>query len=492
MEKESKSLINNNSKIPRFYALPKTHKPNIPMRPIVDFRDSSTYLLEKYLKNILLPLSKIENFNVNNGYEVVSKLKQIKIEQDESMVSFDVKSLFTKVPMKETLEHIEEVLRTDNVWTENSKLAKEDIITLTKICINSSYFQFRDKIYQQVDGTPMGSPLSPVLADLYLQSIEKQQVMGNSSVKLWIRYVDDIFCIIKTTEREKMLKALNNCHESIEFTMEVENNGVLPFLDVLIYKKGKDLGHKVYRKPTHLNKYLDFNSHHHKSQKIAVIDSLVSRGVGICDKSSIEAEINYVKSILKDNNYPDTLVNARINKILSDPTSKPKNKKEDRLPLPYVGPLTNTISHMLRRKYNIKCSYFSGPKLGRMVQTHKDKRMNENGVIYKATCETCDKSYIGQTKRPLKTRMKEHDSHIRHGHTTKSAIAEHYWEHKGSHNINLNNTKIIYKESNWYARLFKEGLLIQSNQKQSMNQDTGMEINSIWSSTLLPLIKDKT
>ena len=113
---------------PRFYGLPKIHKPQIPLRPIVSFVDSPTYNLSSYLANILEPLVGNTNCHVKNSYEFASFIKDIKLTEDEELVSFDVVSLFTNIPVDLAIRVAEQRLSNDTTLAERTPLAVADII----------------------------------------------------------------------------------------------------------------------------------------------------------------------------------------------------------------------------------------------------------------------------------------------------------------------------------------------------------------------------
>ena len=135
--------------------------------------------------------------------------------------------------------------------------------------MKSTYFSFQGEIYEQVDGVAMGSPLSPIVANLYMEYLEKKAI-DSSTLKPrdWKRYMDDTN-IIWPHGRESLdmfLTHLNNHSDHIKFTMETQENNSLPFLDVLLTKKTDgSLSHQVYHKKTHTDRYLHAESHHHLS-----------------------------------------------------------------------------------------------------------------------------------------------------------------------------------------------------------------------------------
>jgi hypothetical protein len=139
-------------------------------------------------------------------------------------------------------------------WT---KLNTDEIMELLNICISSTYFKFNDQFYKQLEGAAMGSPISPIFAELFLQKLENDLIKNNRNIIVWRRYVDDVFCIIRKRKIQEVLSQINKYHASIKFTVEEEQDGKLPFLDIMFYDKpSKSLGHHVYRKSTHTNKYL--------------------------------------------------------------------------------------------------------------------------------------------------------------------------------------------------------------------------------------------
>jgi hypothetical protein len=127
-----------------------------------------------------------------------------------------------------------------------------------------------------------------------LRNFEEHIIVAHPHIKFY-RNVDDIFAIIKSRFLKQILADINSFNQQGQFTVEEEENGSISFLDVLLTRKdiGK-LSKKVYRKPTHTDKYLNFQSYHHLSQKVSVIDSLVYRAIRICDDEFLQEELNHM------------------------------------------------------------------------------------------------------------------------------------------------------------------------------------------------------
>jgi hypothetical protein len=164
------------------------------------------------------------------------------------MASFDIVSPFTRVPIKEIMYLL-------------GRHFEEDVLGLFRHVLSTSYFTFNGQFYGQTDGVAVGSPLTPVIGNFYMEDYE-ETALESAPLKprCWFRYVDDTSVIWQhgPDRLKDFLHHLNGIHQSIQYTMETESEGHLPFLDLIIYRKPDgSLGHKVYCKPTHTNLYLN-------------------------------------------------------------------------------------------------------------------------------------------------------------------------------------------------------------------------------------------
>ena len=450
-------------KTPTFYGLPKIHKDKIPLRPIVSTIGSPTYNLAKYLASKLQDdIGKTSSF-VKDSYHFIDILKKEVVTSTDLLVSFDVESLFTNVPLEDTMLLIKERY-------------PEDITELFRHCLTSSYFSFHNKIYEQQEGVAMGSPLSPVVANLFMENFEATALdTATLKPKCWYRYVDDTF-VIWPHGRENLytfLKHINSLHNSIKFTMEVEDkNKTIAFLDIKIIRNHDgNLGHRVHRKTTHTDRYLNANSHHHPSQKHGLIKTLVTRARRICEEKFLGQEITHLTDSLQRNGYSSKL----IKKAFEPKRSTPEEETEDKIIscayLPYLQNTTDRIAKILR-KFNVRTIFGTSSKISMGLRSIKDKFPLESEGIYLLKCQGCSTSYVGQTSSNVSKRM---------ARIADSAIAEHFVE--TGHTFSF-NPKVLAKTKGQYARLVREAIEI-CKLPENINRDDGLRLKTAW----LPILK---
>ena len=235
--------------------------------------------------------------------------------------------LSTAIPVNKACEYIRNKLNNDNTLHLRTSLNTDDIISLLEFTLSNNYFVYNDHhsslthcyyfiIFKQIHGCAMGSPVSPIVANLCMEVIEELAI-STSSVppKVWKRYVDDSFVIIKKDAVTFFHNTLNASDPKISFTIELENKGQIAFLDTLISRRNGVAVIDVYRKPTHPDRYLDFFSHHDIKHKISTASTLLSRASSL--PSSHEGktrEINHVRATLKANGYLSAVISTILNK----------------------------------------------------------------------------------------------------------------------------------------------------------------------------------
>ena len=169
------------SRAPRFYGLPKIHKPDNPLRPIVSAIDSPTYNLAKFVTSIISPLMGNNSSHVRNSKHFMEMINSETVAENEVMVSFDVQSLFTNVPIRHALEVIHQRLLEDETLEDRTVLTADQVILLLRSCLQTTYFMYNHQFYEQTEGTAMGSPVSPVVANIFMEYVEETAIATSPS-----------------------------------------------------------------------------------------------------------------------------------------------------------------------------------------------------------------------------------------------------------------------------------------------------------------------
>eukprot|EP00061_Rhincodon_typus_P008475 g31107.t1 len=149
------------------------------------------------------------------------------------MVPFDITALFTSIDLPLARQTLATLLKQEQHLSDT--ISTDNMLKLLDLCL-TTHFTFNGQIYEQINGTTMGSPISGLIAEAVMQRLESM-ALPLIQPKLWIRYVDNIFIIIKRTILEGRHKLINNTITRIRFTQEEEKNEQLPFLDVMVERR---------------------------------------------------------------------------------------------------------------------------------------------------------------------------------------------------------------------------------------------------------------
>ena len=370
---------------------------------------------------------------------------------------------------------------------ENSKV--DQLIKLLRFCLDTTYFTFRDNIYQQKDGCAMGSPCSPLSANAYMEYFEQKALKtAPHPPRIWFRFVDDTFTVIKTVHLEEFTDHINNIDPNIKFTREEEEDGQLPFLDTHISRREDgSLKVKVYRKPTHTDQYLHFDSHHPLEHKLSVVRTLYDRADSIVtDPEDKSEELDHVKGALRNCGYKDWALFRGKPKQKSE-AAKPEQEGQDTTKrrvfttLPYVS----GFSEKLRRAFTsagVTTTFKPQGSLRQSLVAPKDKTAKEklSGVVYSVDCAGCDSHYIGESGRKLEKRITEHKSTAA---SSKSAIKEHVGA--SGHKIDWDNIKVLDREPKDFPRRVREAIHIRKETPR-LNRDKGLDLDPVWDNLLFP------
>ena len=467
------------NKTPLFYGLPKIHKLGIPLRPIVSFVNSPTYQLSKHLVTILSPLVGHTSSYVKNSTEFAKFISTQNLPTGNKLVSFDVVSLFTTIPVERAKEIAYNRLLQDTSLCDRTLLSPSEVSKLLEFCLNATYLAYRGDFYQQTFGTAMGSPVSVTVANLVMEDVEDRAISGfEISPTFWKRFVDDISTSLPEDKVQPFLSHLNSVEPSIDFTVELENENKLSFLDTEIsHHPDGSLTTTVFRKKTHTDRYLAFDSHHPTSQKVAVARTLFTRAENICSTMvDKDEERTHISNVLQANGYPHSLIenNSRLPSRLHQ-TDESTNRTQPKatVVIPYIKNVSEGIRRILS-KVDIRTCFKPNQTLRQLLVHPKDKipLSGKTGVVYQVDCSSCGSSYVGQTGRTLQHRVKEHQRALTsYTPYTTSAVAEHSM--KTGHNIEWESAKVLEVSDQYFQRTYLEAWNIRLH-SQTMNRDDGI------------------
>ena len=427
-------------------------------------------------------------------WDFVEQVKNIRLQPQECIVSYDVKALFTSVPIKPAIKIIKQLLEDDKEIQHRPSMTVHNIICLLKFCLNNTCFIFKGRFHEETEGAAMGSPLRPIIANLYMEAFEKQAIStAPHPPTFWRRFVDDTFVIIQKIQEDSFFDHINNIDDKIQFTREASrSDGSMPFLDTLVTINGDgSFNTKVYRKPTHTDFYLQWDSQHSIAAKYSVINTLHHRAKAVCSNNQfLKEEEDHLEKVLTGNKYPMWALNRVKLKTKTTQAQEQRKQqnanakvtsgnKKSHMVLPYVKGLRESMKN-IGKKHGIQTYFRGGNTIKSLLMTPKDKDhiSKKSGIIYRFKCNRvdCDDEYVGESSRTFGERYKEHLK-------APSPIYDHY--NITGHETSIENFSIVGREDQNLIRAIKEAIYIRVN-NPSLNRNIGKyHLPHIWDEVVL-------
>ena len=200
--------------------MPKIHKANFPLRPIISTINSPTHFLAKILYNELKDCFPKPKSHINNSLDFKKKINNLFIPDNYVFISLDVCSLFTNILCDLVLHSIDKRI---HLIRNKCKLSIETIRHIIKFLFSNTYFSFNNIYYKQIFGSPMGSPVSPLFADIVMEDLETNALLilknkFNITPIIYVRYVDDSFLCVNKNSISTILDVFNNYDTHLQFT----------------------------------------------------------------------------------------------------------------------------------------------------------------------------------------------------------------------------------------------------------------------------------
>ncbi|XP_044766380.1 uncharacterized protein LOC123322469 [Coccinella septempunctata] len=475
-EDQARQLTFYRGTCPRYYGLPKIHKAELNLRPIISSIDSPNTRITNFLTDILAKSYNRENqYYIRDSFDFADFINNFKLPNGYVLVSWDAVSLFTNT----TLDTAKRCI--GNKWEDigpNSPIDKDTFFGLFEFLFNTISFSFNGSYYKQKEGTPMGLKISGIVAEYVIdEALDYTKQNLPCQLPFCKKYRDDIITAIPKELVQQSLQVLNSFDTSktLQFTVEEESDRSIPFLDMKVIREETNEGSTLmtdwYRKMISSDRYIHHKSYHPMSMKINIIKNLKTRITKICHPRFRDKNLKKLVEILRENDYPYKLL-SKI--IYSTPNSlenpvQTRNEEEPNkkyITLPHIEELTPLLRKLIPQdKFRIATRNVKPLKSIFTKLKDPTPTLQQNGVVYKISCNDCEEVYVGQTSTTLKQRLSSHRSDINNKKKT-CALAIHTIEE--DHHPNFEEVAILDREKDFNRRLFLEMVRI-SQEDHCMN-----------------------
>ena len=447
----------------RMYGSAKTHKfenyeditvENLKLRPIMDQSGTMVYTASQIIAEYISPLNN-SKYIIKDTTTFPDILAENPIKEDEEDISYDVVSLFTNVPVEETIEYILDeiyVKKSLKPICSNRLIMKRFLKRLTTDCL----FSINGRLIKQQDGCSMGSPLSVAISGIFMTKLEKEVIYPENPI-LFKRYVDDVYHRKKKNQEDRLLPKLNAYHPKIKFTVE---KNLKKFLDTKMKLEEGKYTTSVNRNrklPTHWTSKIP------KKIKRNIISNELHRARKI--SSDFEKETDEIKKKYKMANYPPRFIDSIIRdfKDKESRVDNPSNPDKDKKPLimlriPFCETNEKIARHFLSKLHEFTGNDYRFTILWQMRKIKtlfklKDEVLHKADVVYRGTsANNPEESYVGETSLISTSRFEQHEepSH-------NSAPSKFLQENPGDR---FQWEILSTSSSNWLKRKIHEALFI--------------------------------
>jgi hypothetical protein len=238
-KRQIKFLTQKKASPPTLKAQLQLHKTDIPIRPVINNRTAPACKLAKQLSKILNQYISLNNhYTVTNSTKIANDLTKLQIHVNRRMITLDIKDIYVNIPIDETLD----IIRARLLQNNDAQITHQIFSLLRQSYQN--YFTSQQNIYQPNQGMSMGSPISSLIAKIFLQQYEEtniKQLLNTKNLAFYMRYVDDILIIFDTTKinLHTINTYISNLHNNIKLNPTYEEHSSIDFLDLTISREHK-------------------------------------------------------------------------------------------------------------------------------------------------------------------------------------------------------------------------------------------------------------
>jgi hypothetical protein len=394
-------------------------------------------------------------------------------------MTLDIRDLYVNIPT-------EDIIHSTEFWF---KLQSQDTIMLNQIkkllktVLQQNYFHYEDSYYKPMKGIAMGSPISSLASELILQYHENRIIkhwLETDQIKYYRRYVDDILLIYNNAKisPEQVTQAFNDYSNNLEFTATTEENRKISYLDLDIHRTQDGIQLGIYRKPTYTDTTIQYKSTHPLQHKLSAYRYLINRMniLPITNKEK-EKEWSIIQNIGMNNGFPLKDIHRLRHNIETRSNTQKEKTTGAWVKFTFYNPLVYRVTNLFKTT-SLNITYKPTNTIKRILQFKKEIDPFTEAGIYKIECNTCNKAYVGQSGREIKTRIKEHISYIRTNKPT-SAFAQHILDRNHDYGNITDNVQILKRcqkgklmncwEALYIQKLKQEANLINEQVTQTSN-----------------------
>jgi hypothetical protein len=460
-----KQLNVKNPKLGSFRILPKIHKYKFGIRPIVNCRNHPTSNMALFIELLLREHVKASDSYLKDSQDLLNTCENLKIPEDSIIYVGDFESLYTNIPSQKCIDTICDFMK-DKL--HNNLIEIEAFNEILKLVFFNNVFKYKNNFYIQISGISMGIICGPTLANMFLNLLESHWLYIEKPI-FYKRYIDDVILVSKKNLNTVFFKSFFG-----NLNIEFSSGDVIDFLDlkIRINKILNRLEFDLFIKPTSTNNYLNTTSNHPTTIMKNIPKSIFIRYRRIC--TNLVDYFYHSRQLIKqlcDKGYNKRAIVKTCRIIASIDRIKllkykPKiNKMKNKVPLSLFYDknldIKNEIKPLLKDLEvadNYKTSYQTIPLIQPNVKTitvfngnlpYKHFKTNKKcgkkncitcpylltekyylhysfslpilqigtcisqSAIYCIVCTKCNTSYIGETRRTVKTRIQEHINSIK-------------------------------------------------------------------------------
>lgn len=385
--------------LPKMYGNIKTHKEN-KIRPITSNAGNTVGAqLNNILNELLTVIFPVNDRHILNSSQMKKFIDETMLGEDHVLVSFDAVSMFTNIPTGVVMNIVNENLQS---FEDGFDLDRKFVMRMFHFILNECvFFSSLGRIYKQKTGLPMGGSISPICCRLVMDRVIDNLVLKPYFIKV---YVDDTLVALRKKEIEPMLEQMNRFHKNIQFTVEIEKDCQINFLNMTVMREGQSMITKWYRKPYASLRLLNFYSSHKRAVIRNTAIHFIKTILELSDAKFFVENRELILKTLRINCFPE----IEIIKLMQYYTlmiplyNNKKQVAEYYVPIPFCNVKYNRISKVITNNMNMRIKSADSIKNMKInpIRNIKDftPLCDRSNMIVQVTCKCRTKTKIGMTK----------------------------------------------------------------------------------------------